>query len=146
MRKLGTIGIRGLLLSTIVLASLLPTAVSWAKSAPLDPVETRIGALRGKFHITAAQESLWNGVAQAMRENAKAMAELRKPRDEHAAALSAVDELKGYATAIDVHAAGLRNFIPVFQSLYESMSDAKKKTADAEFRGDARAEAQRSKR
>ena len=145
MKKLRTIGIGGLLFGTIALASVAPAAVVRAKRAPADPVEARIESMRSSFHITSAQESLWNNVAQAMRENAKAMTDIRKARGEHAPALNAVDELKAYSAAVEAHEDGMHKFIPVFQSLYESMSDAQKKTADAKFRGDARAEAERGK-
>ena len=69
-----------------------------------------------------------------MRDNGKAMADLYKQRADDARALSAVDELKAYAAVIDAHADGVRKFIPVFQSLYDSMPDAQKKTADNVFR------------
>ena len=128
----------------LVLANPFLAASAKGKVTPSDPVEARIKAMRANLHITSAQESLWNNVAQAMRENAKAMADIRKERSEHASALNAVDELKSYGTVIEAHEDGLHKFIPVFQALYESMSDAQKKTADTEFRRHARAEAQRS--
>jgi hypothetical protein len=140
VKGLPAIGIGGLLLGTIALASPLPAAR--AKRAPADPVEARIEVMHSSLHITSAQESLWNNVAQAMRENAKAMTDLRKAR-EHATPLNAVDELKAYAAAVEAHEDGLHKFIPVFQTLYESMPDAQKKIADAKFRSDARARAQK---
>lgn len=145
MEKLQTIGIRGLFFGAIALASMVSATAVRAKPAAVDPVEERIAAMHSNFHITAAQESLWSNVAQAMRENAKAMTDLRKARGEPARALSAVDELKAYSAAVEAHEDGLHKFIPVFQSLYESMSDTQKKAADAKFRADAHARAQGSK-
>jgi hypothetical protein len=139
------IGTAGLFLGILAVAGILPAGAVRAKPAAANPVEERIEAMRSSFHITSAQESLWNDVAQAMRENAKAMTDLRKARGEHAPTLSAVDQLKAYSAAVETHADGLRKFIPVFQSLYESMSDAQKKAADAKFRDDARARAKRGK-
>ena len=127
----------------LVLANPSLAASAKGKATPSDSVEARIKAMHGSLHITSAQESLWNNVAQAMRENAKAMADIRKARAEHAPALNAVDELKSYATVIEAHEDGLHKFIPVFQALYESMSDAQKKTADAEFRRHASSEARK---
>lgn len=144
MKTMRILGI-GAFCGSIALASLVPAAAVWAKSPPADPVEARIEAMRTSFHITDAQQSLWNNVAQAMRDNAKAMMELRKARGEHAPPLSAVDELKAYSAAVDTHADGLHKFVPVFQGLYDSMSDAQKKTADAKFRSEALARAQRGK-
>jgi hypothetical protein len=145
VKRLSALGIGGLLLGTIALASPLPAAAAPAKRAPADPVEARIEAMHSSFHITSAQESLWKEVAQAMRENAKAMTDLRKARSEQTPPLNAVEELKAYATAVEAHEDGLHKFIPVFQTLYESMSDAQKKIADAKFRGDARARAKKDK-
>jgi hypothetical protein len=141
------------LFSTIVFASPfflvsgnLAHAAAKAKSAPADPVEARIKTLHSSLHITAAQETLWNNVAQVMRENAKAMAEQRKEAAQNAKSRSAVDELKSYSAVIDAHAEEIRKFIPTFQALYDSMSDAQKKTADGVFRSRINAAEQRHKR
>jgi hypothetical protein len=129
------------LFATIVFASPflsvsgnLAQAAAKTKPAPVDPVEARIKTLHSSLHITAAQETLWNDVAQVMRENAKAMADHRAEAAQNAQSRNAVDELKSYAAAIDAHADGIHKFIPIFQALYDSMSDAQKKTADAVFR------------
>jgi hypothetical protein len=122
-----------------------PSAAAKAKPARADDVEARIKALHSDLHITAAQEPLWQNVAQVMRDNAKAMVDLRNAETQNAKSMSAVDALKSYATVIDAHADGMHKFIPIFQPLYDSMSDAQKKTADAVFRSRTRAAAQRSK-
>jgi hypothetical protein len=136
MKTATMILIGGMLLGGVVLASSLPVgaAGSKAKPVPADPVEARIKKLHSDLHITAAQESQWSDVAQMMRDNGKTMADLRQQRVDDSKALGAVDELKSYAAVIDAHADGLHKFIPVFQSLYDSMSDAQKKTADSVFR------------
>jgi hypothetical protein len=146
MKTATMILIGGMLLGGIVLSSSLPVAAagSKAKPVPADPVEARIKKLHRDLHITAAQESQWSDVAQMMRDNGKAMAGLRQQRVDDAKALGAVDELKSYAAVIDAHADGLHKFIPVFQSLYDSMSDAQKKTADSVFRSRMLAAAKRS--
>ena len=140
------------LLATIVFASPflsvsgnLAYAAAKAKPAPADPVEARIKTLHGSLHITAAQEPLWNNFAQVMRENAKAMADRRKQAAQNARSRSAVDDLKAYATVIDAHADEIRKLIPTFQALYDSMSDAQKKTADTVFRSRISAAEQRHK-
>jgi len=146
MKTATMILIGGMLLGGIILSSSLPVtaAGSKAKPVPADPVEARIKKLHGDLHITAAQESQWSDVAQMMRDNGKAMADLRQQRVDDSKALGAVDELKSYAAVIDAHADGLHKFIPVFQSLYDSMSDAQKKTADSVFRSRMLAAAKRS--
>lgn len=141
------------LLATIVFASPflsvsgdLAQAAAKTKPAPADPVEARIKTLHSSLHITAAQETLWNNFAQVMRENWKTMAERRKEAAQNAKSRSAVDELKSYAAVIDAHADEVRKLIPTFQALYDSMSDAQKKTADAVFRSRTSAAEQRHKR
>jgi Spy/CpxP family protein refolding chaperone len=132
--------IGGMLLGGIALSSVVPVAAAAPKakaanSVPADPVETRIRKLHGELHITAAQEPQWAQVAQMMRDNSKTMMDLRRTQQlDDAKEPSAVDELKAYATVIDAHADEVRKFIPVFQSLYDSMPEAQKKTADAVFR------------
>ena len=108
-------------------------------------VEARIKALHAKLHITPAQETQWNALAQVMRENAHAIADLREERAEQAKSMNAVEQLKAYAAITDAQAAGIHKFLPAFQALYDTMSDAQKKTADALFRSRALAAAKKHK-
>jgi hypothetical protein len=84
--------------------------------------------------ITPAQEELWNNVTQVMRDNAKTMEALIKARSEKASTMTAVDDLKSYSEIAEAHGDGLKKFIPVFEPLHASMSDAQKKNADTLFR------------
>jgi len=112
-----------------------PTAQAQPTSkGPVANVETRIKELHQKLHITAAQEDAWNNVAEVMRENAKSMEPLIHERFENGAAMTAVDDLRSYSALADAHAEGLKKFVPAFEQLYDSMSDAQKKNADALFR------------
>jgi esterase/lipase len=134
MKDTTMIMIGGVLLGGLVLATSLPVAAAGSKAKPVeaDLVESRIKTLHTDLHITASQEAQWGPVAQMMRDNGKAMEDLRKERVD-AKTLGAIGELQSYAAAIDTHADGVHKFIPVFQSLYDSMSDAQKKTADDVF-------------
>jgi len=51
--------------------------------------------------------------------------------------------LKGmaYSAIAEAHAEGLKTFIPAFEALYASMSDAQKQNADVIFRGRSRTRA-----
>jgi periplasmic protein CpxP/Spy len=98
-----------------------------------DRVEARIKELHAKLKITPAQEELWNNVAQAMRDNGKTMEALIKARTEKEGAMTAIDDLKSYSDIAEAHADGLKKFIPAFEPLYASMSDAQKKSADTLF-------------
>ncbi|HYL79594.1 MAG TPA: Spy/CpxP family protein refolding chaperone [Candidatus Acidoferrum sp.] len=103
-----------------------------------DRVEARIQALHDELGITAEQEDQWKNVTQVMRDNAKSMEELTKARTGRAKTMSALDDLKSYAAITEAHADGLKKFIPAFESLYNTMSDGQKKTADTVFRSRGR--------
>jgi len=105
-----------------------------AKTASLDRIEKRINDLHGKLHITAAQETQWTAVAQAMRDNAKSMDALIKDRSANAGAMTAMDSLRSYQKLAEAHEDGLKKFIPAFQSLYDKMSADQQTAADAAFR------------
>ena len=120
-------------------------AATKGKSGRADDVETRIKTLHSELHITAAQEAAWNNVAQVMRDNAKTMADLHRQHTEGEKSASAPDMMGAYAKAIDAHADGIHKFMPVFQTLYDSMSDSQKKAADVVFRSHVHAAAARGK-
>ncbi len=85
--------------------------------------------------ITPAEESLWNAVAQAMRENAAAMDKLvAETRTTPPQNMTAVADLQTYQKFAQTHVDGLKNLIPAFEKLYAAMPDAQKKAADEVFR------------
>jgi LTXXQ motif family protein len=104
------------------------------ESAGATAVEARIKELHRQLHITAAQKPQWDNLSQVMRDNAQSMAALQKERAADAKSLSAVDVLKSYESVIQAHEDGMKKFVPPFEALYNTMSDAQKKTADSLFR------------
>jgi len=106
-----------------------------AKASRSDRVEARITMLHAKLAITAAQEPAWQNLTQVMRDNEQTMEALTKARADKTKSMTAVDDLKSYAEITTAHAEGLKKFIPVFETLYGSMSDAQKAQADTLFRG-----------
>jgi len=109
-----------------------------SKAKAVDASDARIADLHAKLRITSAQEALWSSVTEVMHANAKALEPLRKARSEKASTMTAVEDFTTYAEIADVHADGVKRFVPVFTALYDSMSDAQKKNADHIFRrGDA---------
>ena len=105
-----------------------------AKVSKVDRTEARIKDLHATLKITPAQEDLWNKVTEVMRENAKTMDALNQARSEKAKTMTAVEDLQSYSEVAQAHANGLKNFVPVFEELYASMSDDQKKDADTLFR------------
>ena len=128
------LAVAAVLLAFMLLSSATPSIAASSKASKADRVEARINDLHTKLMITSEQEEAWNGVAQAMRDDAKTMEELIKARTENASTMSAVDDLKSYGEIAQAHADGLKNFIAVFEPLYTGMSDAQKKIADMLFR------------
>lgn len=96
-------------------------------------VEARIKELHAKLKIAPEQETAWNDVVTAMRDNEKSVHELIKERHEKAETRSAIEDLESYQKIAAAHADGLTKFIQVFQPLYDSMTDEQKKNADTVF-------------
>jgi len=105
-----------------------------AEPAATESVEARIKDLHKRLHITEAQKPQWDALAQVMRTNAQAMVDLEKQRTADAKSMNAVGVVKSYESVIEAHEAGMKTFVPAFEALYDSMSDAQKKTADSLFR------------
>jgi protein CpxP len=118
-------------------------AAADAEIASSDRVEARIKELHKRLNITTAQDSQWNDLAQVMRDNAKAMVDLQQQQSADTGSMNAVDVVKSYGAVIEAHEAGMKKFIPSFETLYSSMSDDQKKTADSLFRNKKRATAKR---
>ena len=109
-------------------------AAKGATEAKAETVEQRITNLHTALKITPDEETNWNGVAQAMRENAAAMQKLSAERTTQAPqSMTAVQDLTGYAKFAQAHVDGLKNLISSFNTLYNSMPDPQKKVADQVF-------------
>jgi hypothetical protein len=141
-RTLATTTVLGAFLSTVPLGgghAQQPAAQSSATQAAPSPKhsadrsEKRIKELHEQLRITAAQEPLWNDVAQAMRTNGQALRASMTDRSTRLKTMTAVDDLKSYQVVADEHAAGLKRLIPAFSALYASMTPAQQKHADQVF-------------
>ena len=97
-------------------------------------VERRITDLHGKLHITSQQSQPWDQFAQVMRDNAREMDQVYKQRAEKLGSMSAVDNMQSYAQIEQQRAQDAQKLVPAFQTLYSSLSDQQKKTADQIFR------------
>jgi periplasmic protein CpxP/Spy len=110
-----------------------PAAANPAESKG-ENVEQRITQLHSELKITPEEESKWNSVAQAMRDNAANMDKLvAEKRRQGPQGMTAVDDLKTYQEFAQAHVDGLKNLTSAFSSLYDSMSDPQKKNADQVF-------------
>jgi periplasmic protein CpxP/Spy len=96
-------------------------------------VEKHIKDLRDKLKITAAEESQWNVVAEAMRDNAQNLDRAIDQRDAGITGATAIDNLNSYADIAQVHASNVRKLASAFSGLYSAMSDEQRKKADEVF-------------
>jgi hypothetical protein len=153
-RTVRAAGAAATLLGAIVLASPLlaadktaPSPAQQAMAAPasdsagMSSVEARIKDLHKKLHITAAQKPQWDALTQVMRDNAQAMTDLQNKRASDSQSMSAVEVIKSYESVIEAHESGMKKFVPPFEALYNTMSDAQKKSADSLFRNREKASA-----
>jgi hypothetical protein len=141
--------VRSVAIAALLGATMLATPVTaaWAQSpAPQTPaaapatetkgetVEQRITTLHASLKITPAEETQWNGVAQAMRENSSAMDKLiATNRTTPPQSMTAVQDLQSYREFAQAHVDGLKNLTSAFSTLYDTMPDAQKKVADQVF-------------
>lgn len=99
-----------------------------------ETVEHRITNLHAALKITPEQEKQWNGVAQAMRENAATMDKLvASKRTEPPQNMTAIDDLKTYQRFAQAHVDGLKSLIASFGTLYDAMPATQQKIADRVF-------------
>jgi hypothetical protein len=110
-----------------------PPAAAAATSTKPETVEQRISALKTALKITPDQESKWEPVAKAMRENAAAMEKVVQEKQGKMASMNAVDDLKTYQEFSQVRLDGLKNLISSFTTLYDAMPADQKKNADHVF-------------
>jgi protein CpxP len=109
-----------------------PAAVNPSETG--QTVEQRITQLHSELKITPDQETKWNGVAQAMRDNAANMEKLVAEKHQKGPQnMTAVDDLQTYQQFAQQHVDGLKNLTSAFKSLYSAMSDDQKKNADQVF-------------
>jgi periplasmic protein CpxP/Spy len=123
--------------STAPTHSTAPNAVN-PTNAPAstknEGLEQHITRLHSELKITPDQESKWNAVAQAMRDNAANMEKLvAEKRQQAPQSMTAIDDLKSYQEFAQAHLDGLKNLTSAFSSLYDTMSDQQKKNADEVF-------------
>jgi protein CpxP len=125
--------------AAIQLAQAAAPAVAGTTETKGETVEQRITNLRTALRVTSDQDSKWNDVAQAMRENAANMDKLvAANRTTPPQNMTAVEDLKSYRKFAQAHVDGLQNLISSFEKLYAVMPDAQKKNADEVFKTSGR--------
>jgi hypothetical protein len=98
----------------------------------IDHIEGRIAFLRAELKITDAQSATWNAVADALRNNARKLGELRAPTMSQvgAAPQGLVDRLTLQEKWLAARLEGTREIKSVLTNLVGTLSDDQKKMAD----------------
>ena len=107
-----------------------------APPSAIDRVEASISEMHKALHIAADQEPQFNAYADVIRSNAATMQALIQERAKStvpSASDTAVSRLQWYARLTAAHAEAVSKLVPVFEALYQSLSDQQKKIADAVF-------------
>ena len=99
---------------------------------PMAHVDARIATLHKQLQITAAQEPQFKAFADVMRSNAQAMNALFQERS-RSTDNTAVTRLRWYAQLTEAHAEALKKLVPVFDALYQGLSEKQKATANTVF-------------
>jgi len=139
MKKIIVVAASALFMTGAFAQGTAPAATGTPPSAPMKHpatnagVEAHIKDLHNQLKITSAEEDQWSKVAQVMRDNAAQMMDMMSKRDANESTMSAVDDLNSYGDIAQVHADDVKKLSAVFEPLYNSMSDAQKKTADTVF-------------
>lgn len=95
-------------------------------------VEQHIAELRKRLAITPAQQPQWDAFSAVMRQNAQEMERNHNDRQARRS-LTAVEDMRGYATITKLHADSVSRLVPPFEALYTSMSPEQKAAADKTF-------------
>jgi hypothetical protein len=111
-----------------------PQAAPSKTESPMERVEQHITDLHNQLHITAAQQAQWDPFAQVMRDNAKGMDQSLEQRGASLASMTAPENMQSYAQLAQQHAQDMQKLAAAFQTLYGSLSDEQKKSADELFR------------
>lgn len=99
--------------------------------SPARLIEGRIAFLKAELKITPAQEPAFDRLAQAMRDNAKEMAQsFEQHRAEHGKPMNAVERLEARQRFMAMHARHSERFLAALKPLYATLSPEQKETAD----------------
>ena len=109
------------------------TAPALPKDAAAD-VDKHITELHDQLGITSEQQAPWDQFADVMRGNAAAMHAAMEDRGSKMTSMSAADNMQSYADLAKVHAENMQKLATSFGTLYTSLSDEQKRTANSVFR------------
>jgi hypothetical protein len=93
-------------------------------------VDGRIAFIKAELKITGAQQPLWDAVVEAMRANAKGMADMPHGMAMMGGSGTLPERLAAREKVITAHLDGIRRLRTAFDPLYAALSADQKKAAD----------------
>ena len=99
-----------------------------------EQIDRQVQYMHRRLQITPEQEQAWSTFAQTMRDNAMATEQAYRDRAARFETMGAVENLQSFAQIEQARADGVQKLLASFQTLYNSLSDEQKKTADDIFR------------
>jgi len=96
-------------------------------------MEARLTKIHQKLHITNEQEAIWNEYAKGMREAAQSMQPLYTRYYKEQSTMNAVENMHLYMEMSEANAKAQKTLIPLFEKLYNTLSDKQKTIADEFF-------------
>lgn len=105
-----------------------------ARLSHVERTDAQTAKLKDALKITPEQQGKWDVLVQVMKDNAKDMDEQRKARTKKRSEMNAVEDMNNFIQVSEIHVAGMKKMVPVFEDLYKSMSDEQKKNADSIFK------------
>ena len=145
MQRLRMPLLAGALLASVAAAGIAPALAQTAPAAPaaqsamrhhaprLMPgqlVEGKIAFLKTELKITPQQEAQWNGVATALRDNAKAMDQAIVAARQDRGKTDAVTRIALRSDFAKVHADNDARFLAAFRPLYGTLSPQQQEAAN----------------
>ena len=108
-------------------------AESAAPGKHMESLDGHIANLHKQLGITADQETEWKNLARAMQDNTAALQAVYDKWKPSSGEFNALDNLKFHADIAGAQAQAMQKLVAAFEALYNKMSDAQKKNADAVF-------------
>jgi hypothetical protein len=120
------------MMSMMQMMGMMHAGTGMGGMAMVDHVEGRIAFLRAELKITDAQNAAWNAFADALRVNAKSLAEVRASMmpQQGAASQTLVERLSMQEKWLAARLEGTRAIKSALANLVGALSDEQKKAAD----------------
>ncbi|MGE3279660.1 MAG: Spy/CpxP family protein refolding chaperone [Alphaproteobacteria bacterium] len=109
-----------------------PGAATRQTAPASDPVDAKLAEIKQRLNITAAQQPQFESFANVVKQNAQAM-EVLMQKAQKDARQNAVESLRMAASFAQTEADNLKRLVPALETLYASLLEQQKQTADRLF-------------